>query len=664
VDILAMGKLGIKTYLEKSDYFDFELTRDNGIIIPSLAYLNQTKAIELNVASKDGRFIESTAIWSGATVQNITMNNMHFVQFDNGFFTKPVDREPNYTINSGDKFKVHGVDGYKTDTPYIINETQDDIVGTYHKLDGGFYQGFFKLFKYPFEVLPKRMKRGWTMNCSLRFPINSNVENTLNDDFPANSGFFFYMGTRAENKYMLEQGVTKEQRESQRDSDVRVVDDLPDIDGYRIHYSLYRFVYNRGYRVFDDMELPLYYPEDREEPQELRDLKHENYPNDEGFKHYITHDDLRTDTAFYPLENLEEEKIIVTGNTDNIQNVIDNSLGFRIRPDGRIGYRLITTDQCLSSAKIGNIQSLLWTRYWGKSITNDFNYLIENDVLSGNIIDEPTGIQITELNSEQDYSKFQTKSFEYDGGNFYYVFFAWPKVFGRMPKMDKNPDVDTFDDFDEYEIENVKDNQGKYWDYWFYIAKKSLGRGKTHNIRPEYEGVDFSDYLVKETYSKNSIFNEKNDGWIDISVVFERNFELEPQCVLDYNQYREGRLIIYVNGRPVLKDEEFYEVIPHGLDAMKVAQEGVPFNISWGGGTQGLRETIELEESTDIDVPLLLENHFGGTWQGGIKDLNFYVKPFSFPEVRKLFKEKKEDFSFTGDFGGRYYNVPAEFTVS
>ena len=51
---------------------------------------------------------------------------------------------------------------------------------------------------------------------------------------------------------------------------------------------------------------------------------------------------------------------------------------------------------------------------------------------------------------------------------------------------------------------------------------------------------------------------------------------------------RMGDLKIYVNGYLFMTIEDFEEIIPHELNTEKEKQLGVPFNISVGGGTQGL----------------------------------------------------------------------------
>ena len=91
-------------------------------------------------------------------------------------------------------------------TVYNIISKTGDTVGYYNELYGGFYQGFYKLSGYDYEVLPERFNKGWTTEFLLK--PRKEDENSittgqtyLNDVYPENSGTFFFMGTRSENKY-------------------------------------------------------------------------------------------------------------------------------------------------------------------------------------------------------------------------------------------------------------------------------------------------------------------------------------------------------------------------------------------------------------------------------------------------------------------------------
>ena len=147
---------------------------------------------------------------------------------------------------------------------------------------------------------------------------------------------------------------------------------------------------------------------------------------------------------------------------------------------------------------------------------------------------------------------------------------------------------------------------------------------------------------------------------------------------------RVGRLKIYVNGRIFDVIENFEEVIPRGLNTDKEKQVGVPFNISWGGGTQGLIENLTFSSCTptinpttttttinptiqkgpyvqdpeclppndlsgttfsELKTNILIEQNFAGTFEGGISQFRMYVEPLSSPEIKHNFHKLKDQFN-------------------
>jgi len=137
---------------------------------------------------------------------------------------------------------------------------------------------------------------------------------------------------------------------------------------------------------------------------------------------------------------------------------------------------------------------------------------------------------------------------------------------------------------------------------------------------------------------------------------------------LEQEKFRRGRLKIYVNGRKFFTIENFEEMIPRALSTDKERQLGVPFNMSWGGGTQGLHENLTFSACTDLlgnyiqdpecfptnildqsslsgmTTNILLEENFGGTFDGGISQFRFYVEPLGADEVKHNFKLLKDKF--------------------
>ena len=68
------------------------------------------------------------------------------------------------------RFFVNGknLSGIPKNTLYEIESTVEPNVGKYHKLYGGFYQGFYKLFGYDYETFPERVDKGWTVELLLK----------------------------------------------------------------------------------------------------------------------------------------------------------------------------------------------------------------------------------------------------------------------------------------------------------------------------------------------------------------------------------------------------------------------------------------------------------------------------------------------------------------
>jgi len=133
--------------------------------------------------------------------------------------------------------------------------------------------------------------------------------------------------------------------------------------------------------------------------------------------------------------------------------------------------------------------------------------------------------------------------------------------------------------------------------------------------------------------------------------------------------YRLGTLKLYVNGYLFLVIEDFEEIIPRELNTEKEKQVGVPFNISFGGGTQGLHDhlifsgcslpngpytqdpelfpnnILSATTLSGLSTNILLEQNFGGTFMGGISQFRMYVEPLGSPQVQHNFRVLKNKFN-------------------
>jgi hypothetical protein len=134
---------------------------------------------------------------------------------------------------------------------------------------------------------------------------------------------------------------------------------------------------------------------------------------------------------------------------------------------------------------------------------------------------------------------------------------------------------------------------------------------------------------------------------------------------LQEREYRLGTLKIFVNGKLLMVCEDFEEIIPRPLNTLKERQVGVPFNISVGGGTQGLKDNLtfsggcppeisdivyqqdpecltteDLENTiySGLTTNIFLEEIFAGSFIGGVSAFRMYIEPLNASEVKHNFR--------------------------
>jgi hypothetical protein len=164
---------------------------------------------------------------------------------------------------------------------------------------------------------------------------------------------------------------------------------------------------------------------------------------------------------------------------------------------------------------------------------------------------------------------------------------------------------------------------------------------------------EFLESLVNNSQSLITVPYTEVDGKIPEKIEI---VNLNERWLID-KKYRKGKLKFYVNGKLFHTIEDFEEIIPRALNTEKEKQLGVPFNISWGGGTQGLRENLtglsspffqdpeclpnsDLSGTTlsGLSTNILIEQNFAGSFDGGISQFRMYVEPLSSPEIKHNFK--------------------------
>ena len=485
--------------------------------------------------------------------------------------------------------------------------------GKYHELYGGFYQGFYKLYGFDYEVIPERLNKGWTVEMLLKprlinkhFPNSG--ETTLNEIYPENKNTFFYFGTRAENKFYHH------------------ADGMP-ISGYtRITTPLANCLETCSCCLLGSTDRCVFVY-----PPRSKDGKHDPHKNYGchrcGAKHT---NEYVCETCGCPPTDIspcgwecqshcdgETESIQSTCETDPIYDSMSNALSFKLCGDPKnpsIGVKVLSfTGDCETTGTCEN-----------KEIVYSTGYTITEYCTEKRIYDICLEENIDFLNEE----------------HWFLVDFVWERYTW----------LDTCD-------------------LWY--------RGGIGDITE----IKYLESLANNTPSLITVPYTQTGGTTPEEILITN---LNEKWLIEKFD-RVGRLKIYVNGRIFDTIENFEEVVPRGLNTEKEKQVGVPFNISWGGGTQGLIENLTFSSCTTtinptttttttnspttqkgpyiqdpeclppndlsgttfskLETNILIEQNFAGTFEGGISQFRMYVEPLSSPEIKHNFYKLKDRFN-------------------
>lgn len=133
-------------------------------------------------------------------------------------------------------------------------------------------------------------------------------------------------------------------------------------------------------------------------------------------------------------------------------------------------------------------------------------------------------------------------------------------------------------------------------------------------------------YKILSEFSKTNIV--KNEEWSKIHITIQKisNTTIEKTMILK----------IFVNGKLKLVSKEIPLLNIRELNEPYYKQEGVPFSISIGGGTQGLCDVIYPRYTRTPEYCLPLEKEFGGSFIGYIKSFKIYTCENNIQEIVNL----------------------------
>ena len=521
-------KLDSKLY--NAHYYDFMLYKGETYNMSSYD-LDSMAIADFSSLNIINGILYSDVLWSGATNSGVEMDDIGLTGMDNGLICFQKDKISNkdfldlffnskYEIESGDtRLFMTPITGNTQVFEYPMYLAEDELE-KYLAFKGGFYQGFFKLEGFDYQVLPNAFNSDLVLHFDIRPRTDYDVSmNTVNYLHPDNKGIFFFMGTRAENKFWEYYNTKSANTESFSDKDIYDNDKCENF--YDGEYDSDYFS-EEGY-IEKDVKIN----ESEYSDSDGHDLNKRGYFDFETDNKFILFD--RTEHGFTVENWIEGTKVRIFGRQD-----WENINYFPIMNHTKTGY----TVDCIDKYQETHLKEF------------DVYKDVRNNVFALRITDcGAIGYRLGILNCDED---------------------------------------------------NV------------------------------------NRYEVIEEYSKDGLI--KPDEWNSVNVRFAI---LNPTTNKCDTRNRRMRIMIYVNGFLVFISKELNTLVFKALDEVYQKQEAVPFNISLGGGTQGLLETIMPKYYDVSNYVLPIEKDFCGTFIGDIKSFKMYLGFIDYSAIKRYLSLNK-----------------------
>lgn len=490
------------------EYWDFILSKDeNGLL--SKGYETEENELICHIDLSNPKCFDGIAVkslpeyvWSEAVVDNVVLNNIGLTGIDNGFisYNKTTISNEEF-LNILTKSRMHLTEKSLILKPISGNSGTYDYSMKFNNdcfsLSGGFLQGFYKLEGHKYQVLPHEIGDEWNLEFELKPEDYEESYRTLNSINPNNKGIFFYVGTRAENKFLSQYGY--------------------DFSSFRV----------RNVETDDEF---------------VCDKIYDGYFNDE----YITDETCSFDNDYFKKE-IDILKTEVKTN-DNVSVTIEN-------------YKEIETDN--KFLIFDNTRDGFTTETWDDN--NKF-------ILTGGSKTNKDNLFLLLNNTKTGYT---------------------------------TETIDIYYESKEYKKLNIKED---ITENAFALRVRDDGSIGYRYLVSDCNSED--GFTIVEEYSKQGIV--KHGEWNKVNVKIKK--------------VNEKAMVVYVYVNSLLKfiSKELPVFNFRALNEYKDKQEGVPFNISIGGGTQGLCDSIWLDYFNTFKHVLPIEENFAGTFIGDIKTFKFF----------------------------------------
>lgn len=642
----------IDARLYNDEYFDFMLYRGE---VSDIDYnVNKQLIADFTSLNIEDGILYSDVLWDKAINNGVSLKDIGFTGIDNGLIHFEKDRITNkdflkiltgstYDIQSGDtRFFMTPITGNTKNFIYPMFLENDEEM-KYISFKGGFYQGFYKLFGFDYQVLPNGPDLEWNLQFNIRPRSDYDVYiESVNYLHPNNKGIFFFMGTRAENKflnfYKIDSAVTEPLKIESIENDGYL--DSTECGGEKLSIQN---------KVVSELEYTLDIEEEEEEKEEENPC--ENYFADDYF-----------DSGDTVPCNSKKEKPLKSDCKCNEKNI--SNYKWYISDLYTYKYDETSVNCCKDCSDKEDEQEQCsdcsCDKYFidnyfkdeecnqGKKYMSD-EYLMTDEKIDEKTIEDTFGHLITkkgyyEIETDNKFLMFDRTPLGLTVNNWIEdtkVILTGRKDWGNInyfPLMNRTKTGYTVNDIYKYQEENSIP-----YNIYKDIKNNVFALRITDNgaIGYRYGILDCNadneqHYTVEEEYSKDNII--KYDEWnnVLVKIVILNPTSDNVTCPDPKKGKRKMKLYFYVNGNLVFISKELIEFNFKELNDTYLKQETVPFNISLGGGTQGLLESILPDYYKFIEYMFPIEKDFCGSFLGDISNFKIYNGHINYPTIKNF----------------------------
>lgn len=628
-NILNNNFNNLKLRFNNEDYWDFFVCKDNNM---GRAYFSEDYAKECLISyidAEDKFCIEGEGlrskdefVWESAlTTSDYVLENIGLTGFDNALISFQKDRilnsdfvklylESEYQVNEDKNLHLHKVSGSTMVYEYPLTFEEGQI-----KLNGGFFQGFMETECDKYQVLPTKMENNsvWHFEFVLKkSDLEKESDKTLNDFNPNNKGIFFYLGTRAENKWIYEY-------EEKEEDSCKVFSMTDYIEGEEDNK------HNIAINSFTDMSTDFFCVSTVFNGDYWRKTVNEigDYVN---LSPYVS--DNPTDDEFYDLF----DEINMGGINENNQQKVNPLL---------IEEELKDCGKCTKKSLLNSEMDMYL------SDTDDLSCYLDGDDEYDYVAND---LDIT------DFEVLTTTDINVKINGLYYI-----DTTNKFLTFDRTCNGFNVHNWDDSVIYRYYGRRNGFQGNLFLLMNRTC-TGYNVNTIDEYRNSFLKKYnIYKDLYNNALAFRITDSGAIGYRYLtldcqsetqttikegysFDNVIKEDEWCTINvaiHISMGKMRLYFYVNGKLVFVTDEMDKLNMRELNDLYEKQETVPYNISLGGGTQGLADVILPNYMIEPYRTYPLEENFAGTFIGYLKSFKFYNCSMGYELIKNNFIYEK-----------------------